>query len=202
MELFFYRHLPTKHNIDGIFIGRNDLDCDRDYIIENTNAIKIDDCEYNKIYCSPLKRTRQTADLLFPDRQYIIDRRIIERDLGSWVNRSKRAIKEECPYAFFSNGNLDFSFTPPAGESFGSVLLRVSAFILDLYDNSEDNDRIAVITHNGIITAVKCFVNNDFSTENVEFQQFVKKYEVCITPDLIDRLNKVFAKGSWEAEKS
>ena len=191
MKLYFFRHLPTKNNLNNVFIGRLDLECDSEYISEHFASIRsrLNALSFDRVFCSPLKRARSSADLFFP-HSYFVDRRLIERDLGVWSNVSKQDIKDRFPEAFFSNGNLDFSYTPMEGEAFIEVLRRVASFILDVVDNSREDDNIAIVTHNGIITSVKCLVNNSYSTEIIKYQPFMEEYVLEITDELIERLEE------------
>lgn len=195
MNIILYRHLPTKNNLNNTFIGRLDLDCDGQYIDKHRSEIrtKMDSQVLTHLYCSPLKRAQQSANLYFPNLTYAIDRRLIERDLGDWRNIPKQCVREKYPSAFFLSGNLDFNYTPPNGESFDCVLKRVSSFLLDVIDNHDQKDRIGVITHNGIITAVKCLQKHSSSTENIEFQPFLTSYEVEITSKFITFLIECFS---------
>lgn len=194
MNIILFRHLPTCNNLNNTFIGRLDLDCDKSYIDEHESEIRtiMDTQILTHLYCSPLKRARQSAVIFFPDFPYTIDRRLIERDLGEWKDVSKQLVRTKYPSAFFSSGNLDFNYTPPNGEPFKCVLKRVSAFILDLFDNHKSNDTVGIITHNGIITAVKCLQSSCSSTENIEFQPFLSSYEIDITPEFIANITSCF----------
>lgn len=194
MKVILFRHLPTQNNLNNKFIGRLDLDCDGEYIDKHLPEIeeKMNFLSFTQLFCSPLKRARHSASIYFPNSSYVIDRRLVERDLGRWKNISKQIVREQFPSAFFANGNLDFNYTPPNGEAFSCVLKRVSSFFLDINDNFCHDDEIGVVTHNGIITAVKCLINSTSSTENIEFQPFLTAYEIEITPNFIKNLHLCF----------
>lgn len=194
MKIIMFRHLPTANNLNDTFIGRLDLDCDGDYIDKHLSEIrsKMNSQIFAQLFCSPLKRAQQSSAIYFPDSTYIIDRRLIERDLGEWKNVPKQVVRKQFPLAFFPNGNLDFNYTPPNGESFDCVLKRVSSFLLDVIDNFYKEDVIGVVTHNGIVTAVRCLLNNTSSTENIEFQPFLTEYVIEITPEFVEWLEKYF----------
>lgn len=195
MRIYFYRHLPTINNLNSTFIGRLDLKCDSVFIDEHRTEINntMGKHSFKQIFCSPLQRTKQSADLFFPGATVIIDRRLIERDLGEWKNVPKQEVRSKFPDAFFPNGNLNFNFTPPGGEQFADVLKRVSSFLLDLNDNYDIDDEIAVVTHNGIITAVKCLINGTTSTEQIEFQPFLKEYIIELSAPFLKKLGTYFS---------
>lgn len=195
MKLFFYRHLPTNNNLNNVFIGRLDLDCNDSYIETHQNEIAntFENLSFNKIFCSPLKRATQSAEIFFPDKAYTIDRRLIERDLGDWKNQPKANVRANYPKAFFPNGNMDFNYTPPNGEPFESVLKRISSFVLDLHNNYSEQDNIAIVTHNGILTAVRCLLSNSTSTETIKPYPYFKEFIVEITPSFLDCLECEFS---------
>ena len=195
MKLTLYRHMPTKNNLNQVFIGRLDLECDLEFIQQNIGLIKeaMIGHSFTHYYCSPLKRARQSAEIFFPNQLCVVDRRLIERDLGDWRNVTKSVIREQYPSAFYPNGILDFNFTPPHGERFLDVLRRVASFLLDIGDNHSKNDHIAIVTHNGIITAVKCLLAQSMSTERIEFQPFLKEFVLEMTPQFLEYIEAIFS---------
>ena len=139
MKIIFLRHLPTANNLSDVFLGRLDLDCDKEYIKNvDVDGLKTQLNGVSAVYCSPLKRALQTANLVFENCDKIIDNRLIERDLGEWSNVSKQKLRVECPNGFYSNGRLKFSYTPKGGENFEDVIKRVSEFLLETYRKALD----------------------------------------------------------------
>lgn len=193
MILVFFRHMPTRNNLSNTFIGRLDLECDKSYIAEHTNEIEGIKREFSisKLYCSPLKRAIQSIELYFPNKDYIVDSRLIERDLGDWSNESKDLLRKKYPNAFFEDGRLDFNYTPNGGESFQLVINRVLKFIIEMYDTYYENEIIGVVTHNGVITAVKCILSNCFSTQNIGFQPYMKPYVVELNKKTMQKIYNI-----------
>ena len=60
-------------------------------------------------------------------------------------------------------------------------------------DNYDIDDEIAVVTHNGIITAVKCLINGTTSTEQIEFQPFLKEYIIELSAPFLKKLGTYFS---------
>ena len=197
LKIMFIRHLPTPNNLSNVFIGRIDLDLDKAYVAEKAieiNALKEKVVDCNVIYCSPLRRARQTAALVFPQHEVIIDDRLIERDLGKWSNVDKFKIKQDIPEAFYDNGNLNFLYNPEDGETFDALIERISSFLKDLL-SKHSHKTIAIVTHNGVITAVKCILNNCFeSTKDISFQSHFEPYIVKIPKAFINDLDKIIQK--------
>lgn len=98
------------------------------------------------VVCSPLRRARETCDLLGlrPDR---VDARWQEAHLGAWTGRTRAELEATGTdeYAAWRAG----SFTPPEAEDHVSLRQRVDEAIGDL----TDTDLALVITHGGPIRA-------------------------------------------------
>ena len=194
LKICFVRHLPTKNNLEDVFVGRLDHECDTRFIKEHKNDInnikeKIAEGKYDLVYVSPLKRALKTAELYAPDSKIIKDERLIERDLGNWSNVAKAKLRKTTPEAFFPNGRMNFRFTPPNGESYESLIRRVLGFVLEVYCNC-NSEKILVITHNGVITVIKCLINEDFNTEGLSFQDHLELLPTTINEETIKQIKK------------
>ena len=198
MRIIFIRHLPTANNLSDVFLGRLDLDCDTNYIKDiNFNDIQCSIGKVSAVYCSPLKRAIQSANLVFPNQDKIVDNRLIERDLGDWSNVSKEKLRKECPNGFYQNGKLKFSYTPNGGEPFEQLIIRVANFLLDVMKN-HSSETVAVVTHNGVITTVKCILKKDFcDTEAVSFQPYIEPFAVDFCSSDVRYLKKI-ASGDFK----
>ncbi len=195
MKIVFLRHLPTLNNLNSLFIGRLDLECEKSYIKEHAEELKKISTELYgtvDIYCSPLKRAKQTAALVFPKRNIILDERLIERDLGSWSDVPKSEIRAQYPAAFFSNGRLNFTYTPNGGEPFELLIKRVASFLLDVGYRYNDDDTVVAITHNGVITTVKCIMKKNFNdASDFSFQPYLEPYAIEFNMDIIKYINNI-----------
>ena len=184
MNIIFLRHLPTPNNLSDTFIGRLDLDCDPSYISEHSETIENLQnhlTDFRALFCSPLKRAVHTAELLFPNRERILDTRLIERDLGDWSNVPKSLLRKECADAFYANGRMNFSVTPSGGEPFKALVMRAANFIISLYREYGETDTVVVVTHNGVITAVKCIMQQNFKdTSGFSFQGYLDPYNITL----------------------
>lgn len=187
MKVIFLRHLPTSNNLNNIFIGHLDLECDRSYADSfDFSTIQSVTTNIQIVFTSPLKRAIKTAQLVFPNKNIIIDNRLIERDLGEWSNRSKAELRNTFPEAFYDNGKLKFSFTPLNGENFEDLIRRVASFIAEAYSRYKD-ETISVVTHNGIITTVKCIEKKGFKeTRDISFQPYLEPYILEVNEKNID----------------
>ena len=111
-----------------------------------------------KVYTSPLKRCRQTADILF-NGAYTVDLGLLaEMDFGDFENKTPEQLSGDPAYAKWLEGGLDNP--PPKGESARDVVNRcyeaLNIIISDMM--YEGFTSAAVVTHGGIIMdMLSCF---------------------------------------------
>jgi broad specificity phosphatase PhoE len=106
--------------------------------------------EWAALWCSPLARARETADVVaaavgLEPRE---DARFAETDTGDWTDRMFDDVEAEDPegFAAWRSGALDFRF--PGGESFSEQLARVSAGLADV---GRGPLPALVVCHRGVI---------------------------------------------------
>ena len=76
------------------------------------------------IYCSHLKRARETAAILFPDQEIIYDSKLSEIDYGMWTHRSKEEVDK------VRKNHITQSFE--RGESYLDMRKRMRLFLNDI----------------------------------------------------------------------
>lgn len=148
IKVTFLRHAQTTANRDGYFAGLLDVDITNEGSSQASNLFKNKD--FTKIYCSPLKRTIQTLHSFKPNVTPTIDNRIKEIDVGEWQGKLKSEIGKEKIKEF-----LEGKYLPNGAESIEETDIRIKNFIVDIFSNSNKDDDILVITHNGAIRSVK-----------------------------------------------
>ena len=150
-QIIFLRHAETKMNEEGRFCGIIDTD-----IIEEgrKQAEKMRETfkEYHfaAMYCSPLKRTKQTLEAIFPNRKFIKEDGFTEIGLGEWEGLKKENVNQKLRKAF-QQGN----YTPPHGERHEEVEARVKEAIERIFATYPDSSVILVCTSNGIMRTIK-----------------------------------------------
>ena len=87
-KIVFIRHAESEYNRDGIGAGR--ADCN---LTEDAKELgKSLNNNFDVIYCSSLKRARQTLNAIFPGTEPICDERITEISIGEWENQRLKKI--------------------------------------------------------------------------------------------------------------
>ena len=111
---------------------------------------------FDAVFSSPLGRCKQLANELFPERQILIDQRLIELDFGFWEMQSWNTIFES------PEGKVwfaDYAHAPcPGGESFTDLIKRGKIFLDDLKRTSFQN--VVIFTHAGMIRALMCLLQH------------------------------------------
>lgn len=158
------RHAKTVYNKNKVFTGRIDCDITDEGVDDAKEKFKDMDRDFDYIYCSPLRRTKQTLHAIIPDADPIIDERIIEIHLGSWQGKEKSTLDKEL-IDLYREGK----YTPPEAESTQELDSRVSNFIIDMFKKYTD-EKILVVTHSAVMRSIK--------------RQFVENYETIKTKNL------------------
>lgn len=91
-KIVFIRHAESEYNRDGIGAGRADCNLTEKGIEAAKELGKSLNNNFDVIYCSPLKRTKQTLNVIFPEAKPIYDERITEISIGEWENQRLKKI--------------------------------------------------------------------------------------------------------------
>lgn len=148
-KLYIVRHGKTDWNIKGLIQGSTDISLNENGIKEtkelanNIDLSKIDIC-----ICSPLKRTRETANILVENKIPIIyDDLIIERSFGDLEGKNIDfdLIAKQWDYKLnYSDNNI---------ESIKDCLMRAEKFLNKLR-KEYNNKNILIISHGSLLKAL------------------------------------------------
>lgn len=138
--LIIVRHGRTEANASGLLVGRRvDPGLD-DLGRRQAAALREVVGGAERVVCSPLRRTRETAAALGLPIE--IDERWIEIDYGTFDGTPLR----DLPAATWAEWRADLGFTLGGGESLAALGTRVRAAADDLLEESRQHD-IVVVTH-------------------------------------------------------
>ena len=149
-KIVFIRHAESEYNRDGIWAGRVDCSLTEKGIESAKKLGNTIENNFDAIYCSPLKRAKQTLEAIFPNAKPIYDERIIEISIGEWEDKKKDLFDTHLRELFRKG-----LYTPPGAESHQDVDKRACNFVEELFEKYKNNERILVVTHNGIIRSIK-----------------------------------------------
>ncbi|WP_343691045.1 histidine phosphatase family protein [Chitinophaga sp.] len=149
MELYFIRHVQTAVAA-GTCYGQLDVplmegyEAVHDQIVAGLPRTDI-------IYTSPLQRCQLLAARL--SENYIVDARLKELNFGEWEGMKwdeiDRTLMDHWGEHYMLSG-------PPGGESLLDLVNRLRAFLSEL----PSYNKIAIITHAGIIRAARHLLEN------------------------------------------
>ena len=106
------------------------------------------------VYVTPLLRTKETADILFPGAGQIVVPGLSEMDFGVFEGKNFEDLKDDPLYREWVYGNCLSAC--PGGESRGEFTSRVTRAFSDLLDEAEKagESRIFIVAHGGTQMAV------------------------------------------------
>lgn len=152
MRLIFIRHGMTPGNRLSRYIGSTNESLSPEGVAQ-AEELKLNmECE--RVYVSPLIRTRQTARILFPYAGQFIIKDFREMDFGAFENRSAAEMEQDPQYRRWVDGGcLD---TCPGGESRNEFCSRVcDAFEKLIQELRKQKTGTAVfVVHGGTIMAI------------------------------------------------
>lgn len=147
----FIRHAETVYNDNKIFAGRIDCELSKKGIQDTIRKFDYKKDDFDIYYCSPLKRSIDTLNLIINNIDKInIDNRIIEIFIGDWEGKKKDDISQELVLNY-----RDGLYTPPSAETMQEVDYRVAGFVSELFESYDDDTKILIITHNGVMRSIK-----------------------------------------------
>ncbi|MFI3237399.1 MAG: histidine phosphatase family protein [Lachnospiraceae bacterium] len=173
MKVLLVRHGETDWNVASRIQGMTDTDLNEKGI-EQARELGRSLITYPgnicRIYTSPLKRARQTADIL---SEYIgvsceVLEGIEEMNFGIFegISWKEAKVKHEDAYAKWHRNRRYTKI--PEGESYQDVYERVSAAIEKITEN--ETGEVLVITHSGVI---KTLLSGIYNTP---FQEMATRY--------------------------
>lgn len=180
--LILVRHGRTPANADGILAGRTPgvhLDeVGRQSVVELRERMTGLDVQH--VVASPLERTQQTAQLLFPNISLQTHDGLIECEYGDWTGRKLAELKDEPLFKTVQKTPDQVVF--PNGEAMQAMSDRAIATVRELDSNfvsQSGTDVIwAAVSHGDVIKAI---VADALGLELRKFQKiYVEPASVCV----------------------
>ena len=151
-RLHFIRHGLTEANKQGLYVGRSDYEL----CVEGMQQlIRLkDEYEYPKVqvvYSSPLARCLQTADIIYPDNQLVVEDGLIEMDFGEFEGKSFFDLQSDPDFIEWLKNSLEGA--PRGGESGFDFTNRVINVCDKIFNDmmQQSLSDVAVVTHGGVI---------------------------------------------------
>lgn len=163
MEVLLTRHGQTEWNVLGKVQGRADIELNEKGIRQAEETGKVLKKEkIDLIICSPLKRAKQTAEIICKDRNIpiIYDEDVIERDFGEFEGINKKEFDFEGYWSYKQNNKYE------KAENIKDFFDRVYSF-LDKIKEEYKVKRILIVAHGGISIPVNCYFNGIPEDDNL-----------------------------------
>ena len=155
LELYLIRHWKTKGNLEKRYIGTTDepilSGSERDLWEKRLHRILAD---VRCVAVSPMKRCRESAELLFPGKKQEVCDAFRECDFGQFENRNYEELKNRPEYQrWIDSGGME-AF--PGGESRERFAGRcVEGFVQKVTELQERKiERAAFVVHGGMIMPI------------------------------------------------
>lgn len=163
MRLYLVRHGQTDVNLKNLINSLNDDDLNENGINSACELREFfTNIDYDFIICSPLTRTKHTAELLnVSDKKIIYDDRLLERDAGVFTKVPVLCL-DSCDW-WNINPKNDYK----NAESVIDVLNRGYSFLNEIKDKYSDKN-IIIVTHGGIIKIFRCYFEGIPEDGNLE----------------------------------
>ena len=153
-DVLLVRHGETDDNAAARFQGRLDTQLnERGREQSRALARQLRDEGLRAIYTSPLRRARETAQIVGDELglEQVVDERLSEADTGEWTGLLTTEIVAQAAAEYARWRAADPTFRFPAGESVAEQAARIAAALADV---ARGPLPALVVTHGGTIRAV------------------------------------------------
>ena len=151
ISIVFIRHGATKGNLEKRYIGRSDEPlCD----LGTYQAMKLREYNFSveNIFVSPMKRTVQTAELIFPERKYIAEEDFKEMDFGAFEGKNATELSDNEDYKAWVESGCTLPVS--CGESVEAFKSRCVRAFEKIIKSLPDKSDVAFVVHGGVIMAI------------------------------------------------
>lgn len=155
-RLFLIRHGETPFNKAKRYCGITDVSLTRKGVQQVKRlSDKLRHIKINLVYTSPLRRTCQTAQLIFDSKISLrLASALKELNFGKWEGLTLKEIIARYPAMAKRWLNQPLKTKAPQGESIAYLRTRVMRFVRQLVKTQEGYQNIALVTHSGPIRVI------------------------------------------------
>ena len=155
-RMYLIRHGETNLSAEDHFSGGTDVDLsDTGRWQAACLANRLSDDNISEVYCSPMRRTVETASII--GKPFNIEPKLREglREIhhGRWETMLRSDVETQYPDEYFSWQEDPFTFAPEGGESGLMVMARALPVIRQIVTSHPDQT-VAVISHKATIRLI------------------------------------------------
>ncbi len=205
-EIHVTRHGLTDWNKEERIQGSTDTPLDEQSVEEIYEmAKKFKNENFDIIICSPLKRARQTAEIINEELKISIEinKLITERDYADFEGKQKSEIKEKYPE--YEKNKISFDI-PGDEENYEELKERATKFI-EYIKTNHVGKKILVVSHHAFLRSLNIIIEDATNEDALKYKLpfgTTDKYQILDgqyklkgwTQDP-DTLDTWFSSGSW-----
>ncbi len=192
MKIYLMRHGETDLNKKRCFYGNLDISINqRGKEQAQILHTLMQDIPVDKVYVSSLRRSQETAQLVFPASIPIPLKNLDEKGFGLWEGLTADQIQERFPLEWETWLAEPFTYKPPEAEDFGDFQDRVWTEI-DRIIKDYPNQSLALVAHLGVLRLIyQRLVDSSAIFWDIDFPQgtvtVVEKEETDVTAYLLGK---------------
>ncbi len=155
-RLYLVRHGATPLSAEDRFAGSENVQLSEEGRAQAARLSKrLKDDVIDAIYCSPLDRTIETANIIAKPHHIIPIKRdgFREASHGRWEGLSRKEVEKQFPEEYATWESDPFTFAPEGGESGITVLARALPVIREVVVNHKDKN-IMVVSHKATLRII------------------------------------------------
>jgi probable phosphoglycerate mutase len=155
-RLYLVRHGATPLTAEDRFSGSENVHLSEEGRAQAARlSERLKDDAIDAIYCSPLDRTQETANIIAKHHLIapILKDGLREINHGHWEGLSRKEVEKQFPEEYAAWESDPFTFAPEGGESGISVLARALPVIREVVVNHKDKN-IMVVSHKAALRII------------------------------------------------
>jgi broad specificity phosphatase PhoE len=155
--LILARHGETTWNVEKIYRGRSEVDLDEEGLKQAEFLGKyLSDWNLDAIYCSPLKRALDTANIVARYRKVSVHvaEGLTDCDYGKWQSLPEREVQRLYPALFDAWHTSPDKVKMPGGESLEDVRERAVPVVNGIVAKYGGN--VLLVSHRVVIKVLVC----------------------------------------------
>lgn len=156
---YLIRHGETDFNKKRFFYGKADVSINetgKEQAAQLHQLMK--GRSISRVYTSQLKRTQETAAIIFPDQKPKAYKALNERDFGLWEGRTANEIQAAFPLVWEEWLESPFEVTPSKAEPFEKFKERVWSIVKEIRETADPE--IVIVGHLGVLRLIYQFLVN------------------------------------------
>lgn len=173
---YIIRHGKTDWNVRHKIQGRTDVPLNDEGRAQAMRAKEeYRDVHFDVCYCSPLRRARETAEILLQDRDVPIytDDRLKEMGFGIFEGLENCYEIPDCPLNVFFQHPEDYINPPGGAESMEDLFARTGQFLREVADPAlREGKDVLIVGHGAMNSSIICQVKNlpveEFWSQGIE----------------------------------